>query len=211
MSSLIAEVKNYLEKTNRPFSANDVFNNLNTNDRKLSKTGVTRALEDLSGDQLIVEKINGKQKIYFADQNNFEAIDDNQIKQIDEESEQLSREFKEVETELKSKESKLNSLKNNRSLEEVSQELTQIKGEVNELENKLEAIDSNSKDFDPELNDKIKSQRKALVTEWKKRKRMAVDMIDQILSGDSSKPKKAFIEELGIETDEDINLSLPQI
>jgi len=76
------------------------------------------------------------------------------------------------------------------------------------LQNKLEAIDSKAKDFDPKLNDKIKSDRKTLVTEWKKRKRMAIEMIDRILET-SSKPKKAFIEELGIETDEDIRL--PQI
>jgi len=57
---------------------------------------------------------------------------------------------------------------------------------------------------------KVKSERQKLVNEWKKRKRMATSMIDMILEG-YPKPKKALIEEIGIETDEDMKVSVPEV
>ena len=128
------DLKNYLEKTNRPYSATDVFNNLNTKDNKLSKTAVSKALDDLSAKQLIKEKLNGKQKIYFADQNNFDGIDVNKI-QIDQQLDQLTKQLKDIQIDVKHKESKLSSHKRCLTSEQLDQQLNQIKKEVNHLNN----------------------------------------------------------------------------
>ncbi|XP_785677.3 homologous-pairing protein 2 homolog [Strongylocentrotus purpuratus] len=44
---------------------------------------------------------------------------------------------------------------------------------------------------------------------WKKRKRMAMDILDAILEG-YPKSKKQLVEEVGVETDEECNVKIPQ-
>uniref|UniRef100_A0A7N5K5N3 Homologous-pairing protein 2 homolog n=1 Tax=Ailuropoda melanoleuca TaxID=9646 RepID=A0A7N5K5N3_AILME len=60
----------YLQEQNRPHSAQDVFSNLQKQ-HGLGKTAVVKALEQLSQQGKINEKVYGKQKIYFPDQNRF--------------------------------------------------------------------------------------------------------------------------------------------
>uniref|UniRef100_A0A8K9V9I4 Homologous-pairing protein 2 homolog n=1 Tax=Oncorhynchus mykiss TaxID=8022 RepID=A0A8K9V9I4_ONCMY len=57
----------YLNEKNRPYSAQDVFNNLQKQ-HGLGKTAVVKAMEQLALEGKIKEKTYGKQKIYFADQ-----------------------------------------------------------------------------------------------------------------------------------------------
>jgi 26S proteasome regulatory subunit (ATPase 3-interacting protein) len=205
--SIYNAIKNYLIRTNRPFSANDIFNNLHN---EFGKTAVNKALEELSAKQLIKEKVNGKQKIYFADQNNFNDISDQKIKEMDQQLAQLNQQFDHLREELKKKESRLSSFKSSLSLEQIEQQLEEVKNETKDLNNKLNLINSKAKDLDPKQNEKVKNERQKLVNEWKKRKRMATSMIDMILEG-YPKPKKVLVEDIGIETDEDLKVSLPQI
>lgn len=57
----------YLQEQNRPYSAQDVFGNLQR-EHGLGKAAVVKALEQLAQQGKIKEKTYGKQKIYFADQ-----------------------------------------------------------------------------------------------------------------------------------------------
>uniref|UniRef100_A0A8C3C329 Leucine zipper with capping helix domain-containing protein n=1 Tax=Cairina moschata TaxID=8855 RepID=A0A8C3C329_CAIMO len=52
------------------------------------------------------------------------------------------------------------------------------------------------------------SEQRLYCKEWRKRKRMATELLDAILEG-YPKSKKQFFEEVGIETDEDHNVTLP--
>uniref|UniRef100_A0A8C7XAR5 Homologous-pairing protein 2 homolog n=1 Tax=Oryzias sinensis TaxID=183150 RepID=A0A8C7XAR5_9TELE len=60
----------YLNEKNRPYSAQDVFCNLQKQ-HGLGKTAVVKAMELLALEGKIKEKTYGKQKIYFADQVGF--------------------------------------------------------------------------------------------------------------------------------------------
>uniref|UniRef100_A0A2I2Y431 Homologous-pairing protein 2 homolog n=1 Tax=Gorilla gorilla gorilla TaxID=9595 RepID=A0A2I2Y431_GORGO len=57
----------YLQEQNRPYSAQDVFGNLQR-EHGLGKAVVVKTLEQLAQQGKIKEKMYGKQKIYFADQ-----------------------------------------------------------------------------------------------------------------------------------------------
>lgn len=208
--SMSLMVKNYLQKANRPYSPMDVFNNMNSKDSKLSKTAVVRALEELAAQQVIKEKINGKQKIYFADQDVFQKMDETELKQIDDKLQHLSERYQQMRAEIKAKEDKVTPLKNSVSSEQLAKRLDQIQLEVNDLEKRLKEINTKAQDFDPELQKKVKNERQSLVKEWRKRKRLANDIIDTILE-DYPKSKKSFYEELEIETDEEVNAVLPKI
>jgi len=56
-------VLNYLIKENRPFSAQDVSNNLGG---QIGKSAVATILEQLASDKKIIEKVYNKQKVYMA-------------------------------------------------------------------------------------------------------------------------------------------------
>jgi len=208
--SLVSIVKSYIVKTNRPFSANDVFNNLNTKDSKLSKSAVFKAVEDLAAKEEINEKVNGKQKIYFPHQDSFSAVDEQQLKQLDQQLDQLGKESNQLDDEVRHKASKLSAIKSGQSLAHISQQLSELKAETNDMAERLKLIDSKTKGLDPKENHRVKNERQKLVTEWRKRKRMATSVVDGILES-YPKPKKALFEEMGLETDEELKVVLPQM
>jgi 26S proteasome regulatory subunit (ATPase 3-interacting protein) len=53
----------YLVKQNRPYSAQDLLNNL---EGKVGKTELVNKLDELASANKIIEKIYGKQKVYMA-------------------------------------------------------------------------------------------------------------------------------------------------
>lgn len=56
---------------------------------------------------------------------------------------------------------------------------------------------------------KIVKQHETCTGQWKKRKRMATDILDSILES-WPKSKKCLYEEIGVETDESAGVSLPK-
>ncbi|ELW54981.1 Homologous-pairing protein 2 like protein [Tupaia chinensis] len=135
----------YLREQNRPYSAQDVFGNLQR-EHGLGKAAVVKALEQLAQQGKIKEKTYGKQKIYFADQDQFDTVSDADLQGLD----------------------------------------AQVVA----------------------LTAKVYKERQKYCKEWRKRKRMATELCDAILEG-YPKSKKQFFEEVGIETDEDHNVRLP--
>ncbi len=53
----------FLVKQNRPMSANDILSNFTG---QLTKSVIDKALETLTSDQKIIEKLYGKQKVFMA-------------------------------------------------------------------------------------------------------------------------------------------------
>jgi 26S proteasome regulatory subunit (ATPase 3-interacting protein) len=56
-------VLDFLVKQNRPMSANDILSNFTG---QLTKSVIDKALETLTSDQKIIEKLYGKQKVFMA-------------------------------------------------------------------------------------------------------------------------------------------------
>ncbi|XP_055475977.1 homologous-pairing protein 2 homolog isoform X3 [Psammomys obesus] len=75
-------VLRYLQEQNRPYSAQDVFGNLQK-EHGLGKAAVVKALDQLAQQGKIKEKTYGKQKIYFADQDQFETVNDGDLHSLD--------------------------------------------------------------------------------------------------------------------------------
>ncbi|CAG2245194.1 PSMC3IP [Mytilus edulis] len=164
-------VFDYLNKQNRPYSAIDICNNLH---KEHGKTAIVKACEVLTEDGKIKEKINGKQKCYFADQSQFPDVDDNEIKEMDVEIVRLSELVQ-----------KLRSLNSSISTEDAEKEVNS-------------------------LNEDIYKMREKFVKEWRKRKRLTNDVLGAILEG-YPKTKKQLYEDVGIETDEDLHVTVPEI
>jgi len=85
-----------------------------------------------------------------------------------------------------------------------------VNAEIGKGGERLKAIKDQANAVSPEEKDAIMKARETNVREWRKRKRMAGDVMDAILEN-YPKSKKEFMEEVGCETDEDCGVSLPKI
>jgi 26S proteasome regulatory subunit (ATPase 3-interacting protein) len=198
----------YLVKTNRPYSANDIHNNLQKTEGH-GKSAVVKALETLAVENRIKDKTYGKQKVYFIDQTTIATASDEDMKQMDEEISSLTLQLAAIGDELGPKENKLRQAKRCMSMSEIRRQIKNIEDENKMLEERLATIKSKMADIDPIESEKVKTERTKLVGEWRKRKRMATNVLDSILDGYPI-TKKAFIEELGLETDEANDVVMPK-
>ncbi|NWJ02795.1 HOP2 protein, partial [Crypturellus undulatus] len=73
---------------------------------------------------------------------------------------------------------------------------------------RLQRIMAAANHVSPEEKEQVCREQQLYCREWRRRKRMATELLDAILEG-YPKSKKQFFEEVGIETDEEHNASLP--
>ena len=78
------------------------------------------------------------------------------------------------------------------------------------MSEKLEKLQKGTVLISKEEKEKVYKGRETCVKAWRKRKRISSDILNAILEG-YPKSKKQLYEEVGIETDEDYNVSPPEI
>ncbi|XP_045889939.1 homologous-pairing protein 2 homolog isoform X1 [Micropterus dolomieu] len=197
----------YLNEKNRPYSAQDVFCNLQKQ-HGLGKTAVVKAMEVLALEGKIKEKTYGKQKIYFADQAQFKEVKDVDMKALDCQISELSEEVQSLNQICRQLDAEVKELSSSLTTEEMLSEIRELKAECAGCRARLEKIKSATNHVTPEEKEKVYKERDVYVKEWKKRKRLASDMINAILEG-YPKSKKEFLDEAGVETDEDCKVVVP--
>ncbi|XP_073539688.1 homologous-pairing protein 2 homolog [Phyllobates terribilis] len=199
----------YLNDQNRPYSTQDVFSNLQR-EHGLGKTAVVKAMELLAQQGKIKEKVYGKQKIYFADQDQFPNVSDTELKSLDVQISELSSKMQSVQQSCRQLETELKELNSSMTTEEMMKEIKELTQECSRYDEKLQKIKSATNHVTPAEKEKVYSERKQYGKEWRKRKRMATDIFEAILEG-YPKSKKQFFEEVGIETDEEHNVTVPDV
>ncbi|XP_042530139.1 homologous-pairing protein 2 homolog isoform X1 [Dipodomys spectabilis] len=197
----------YLQEQNRPYSAQDMFGNLQK-EHGLGKTVVVKALEQLAQQGKIKEKSYGKQKIYFADQDQFDVVNDADLHGLDAKIVALTAKVQSLQQSCRHMETELKELTNSLTTPEMQKEIQELKKECAGYTERLKNIKAATNHVTPEEKEQVYRERQQYCKEWRKRKRMATEMCDAILEG-YSKSKKQFFEEVGIETDEDCKVKLP--
>lgn len=197
-------VLDYLNKQNRPYSATDIFNNMH---KEVGKTAVVKALESLAEKKSIHEKIYGKQKVYAPIQTQYGEYDESELKSMDQEILELNRELNDLRKQCKLQETTIGSLNSQITTKEAADKLETLKEECKLMKSQITKIESESNGVTPEMKDKIYKNNKEFIQSWKKRKRMAMDIINCILEG-YPKSKKQLLEETGVETDEESGVSI---
>ncbi|XP_068208895.1 homologous-pairing protein 2 homolog [Palaemon carinicauda] len=198
-------VRLYMEQQNRPYSVNDIFMNLH---KDIGKTAVQKALDQLVSDGILREKSYGKQKVYVYDQSHFPSFDEGKLKEMDAEIAQLNESIKENDKLCSEVEAKLRGLNSSLTTEEAMKKIAELEKEISTLQDKLTSLQSTTTGLiSKEEKDKIASESENMNKVWRKRKRMAMDILDAILEG-YPKPKKVLFEEIGVETDEDVGVVL---
>ncbi|XP_051850385.1 homologous-pairing protein 2 homolog isoform X2 [Antechinus flavipes] len=175
-------VLNYLREQNRPYSAQDVFGNLQR-DHGLGKAAVVKALEQLAQQGKVKEKVYGKQKIYFADQNEFDTLSDTDLKDLDDEILSLTSKVQSVQQSCRHMEAELKELTSSLTTPEMCKEIEELKKECASYTERLSKIKTTTNHVTPEEKEKVYQERQKYHREWKKRKRMATELFDAILEG----------------------------
>ncbi|KAK1160294.1 hypothetical protein AOXY_G20424 [Acipenser oxyrinchus oxyrinchus] len=202
-------ILNYLNVKNRPYSAQDVFGNLQKQ-HGLGKTAVVKAMELLAQQGKIREKVYGKQKIYFADQSQFTDVSETELKSMDGKISELNSQIQGVQQDCRQLDAELRGLNSSMTTKELISEIEELKKECVESKQRLERIKNATNHVTPEEKEKVYKERSQFVREWKKRKRLTNDIMDAVLEG-YPKSKKQFLEEVGIETDEDCKVTVPNV
>ncbi|XP_010384381.2 homologous-pairing protein 2 homolog isoform X2 [Rhinopithecus roxellana] len=197
----------YLQEQNRPYSAQDVFGNLQR-EHGLGKAVVVKTLEQLAQQGKIKEKMYGKQKIYFADQDPFDMVSDADLQGLDGKIVALTAKVQSLQQSCRYMEAELKELSSALTTPEMQKEIQELKKECAGYRERLKNIKAATNHVTPEEKEQVYRERQKYCKEWRKRKRMATELSDAILEG-YPKSKKQFFEEVGIETDEDYNVTLP--
>ncbi|XP_057630032.1 homologous-pairing protein 2 homolog isoform X2 [Chionomys nivalis] len=197
----------YLREQNRPYSAQDVFGNLQK-EHGLGKAAVVKALDQLAQEGKIKEKTYGKQKIYFAHQDQFDAVSDADLHSLDAKIAALIAKVQSLQQSCRHMEAELKELTNALTTPEMQKEIQELKNECARYTERLRNIKAVTNHITPEEKEEVYKDRQKYCKEWRKRKRMTTELCDAILEG-YPKSKKQFFEEVGIETDEDHNVTLP--
>uniref|UniRef100_A0A3B3Z789 Homologous-pairing protein 2 homolog n=1 Tax=Periophthalmus magnuspinnatus TaxID=409849 RepID=A0A3B3Z789_9GOBI len=185
----------YLNEKNRPYSAQDVFCNLQKQ-HGLGKTVSVNAMCSV----ILKRKFTGQ----------FKDVSDDDLKEMDSQISKLNAELQTLTQNCRQLDSELKELNNSLTTEEMTQEIKQLKEECSGFKTRLEKIKSAKNHVTPEEKEKVYKERNLYVKEWKKRKRLVSDMMNSILEG-YPKSKKEFLEEVGVETDEDYKVTIPNI
>lgn len=197
-------VEAYLLQQNRPYSITDVHMNLKG---VVGKTQMTKAFDALDAEGKIVVKLYGKQKVFLIHQDNFPDLDEEEDQRADEELKTLEQELVKETAGERQETQKLASLKGSLTTPNLKATIDELVTSNESKEKKLEVLCSGTVLISEEERVVIKKKYVASVKSWKRRKRTASDMLDVLSEGMNEKPKK-LCEMIGVETDEEMNVTI---
>ena len=197
-------IKDYLEKQNRPYSAVDIFNNLH---KEFGKTAVVKTLETLAEEGKITEKVYGKQKVYAPLQDQYGEFNESEIKALDSKLIEVNESLSVLQQQWKTQEMEINTFEKEKTNNDLTNGIQKFVIENTEISTRIEKLKSGKTVITKEEREKLYKRKENMETFWRKRKRMANDILNSILEG-YSKPKKQLLEEAGIETDEEVGIQL---
>ncbi|KAF3431829.1 hypothetical protein FNV43_RR26565 [Rhamnella rubrinervis] len=200
-----AIVLNFVNEQNRPLNSQNVADSLQK--FNLKKAAVQKALDTLADIGKISFKEYGKQKIYIARQDQFDIPNSEELNKMKEENTKLQQQLDEQRKAISEVEGEIKALQSNLTLEQIREKEAKLRKEVKEMEEKLEKLRGGVTLVSPEDRKLIQQMYSESINQWRRRKRMFKDLWDAITEN-SPKDLKEFKEELGIEYDEDIGVSL---
>ncbi|OAF71262.1 PSMC3-interacting protein [Intoshia linei] len=161
------QIFEYVKFVNRPFSLNDVNNKFH---KDIKKSVVIRCIDELLKANKIVEKVYGKQKVYYVNQSIYEKLNDEQFIELERCVQNLMEEDK--------------ILSNKLAIIILSEKLKKLKDTYKDPidNNLLDKLLKKKKDYN-----KICSQRKRIVSE-----------IVAVIEENTGKSKKDIIRDVGL-------------
>ncbi|KAI3516759.1 hypothetical protein L1887_15770 [Cichorium endivia] len=198
-------VLNFVNEQNRPLNSQTVADFLQK--FNLKKTAIQKALDTLADSGKITFKEYGKQKIYLARQDQFQIPNTEELNQMKEENAKLQEMLEEQKKVNSQLEGEIKSLQSHLTMEEILSNDDKLRNQVKEMEERLAKLRGGVTLVSPEERKLVEKTFSDVISHWRKRKRMFKDVWDAITENSPKNPNE-FKEELGVEYDEDIGVSL---
>ncbi|GAB2297051.1 Homologous-pairing protein 2 [Dionaea muscipula] len=198
-------VLNFVNEQNKPLNSQNVADALQK--YNLKKTAVQKALDALADSGRISFKEYGKQKIYIALQSQFQILSGDELNQMKDENTKLQEQLNEHQKAISEVEGDIRTLQSSLTLQEMQAKEERLKSEIEVMEEKLGKLRKGVALVNPEERKLIEELYVQAMSQWRKRKRIFKDIWDAITEN-SPKDLKEFKEELCIEYDEDVGVSL---
>ena len=168
-------------------------------------------MDELSESKIFSCKEYGKAKVYLINQDLFDTATDDQLLILDEQIKVRKDEYGDLTQRAKDMIPKFKEASLGPTNKQLEADLAQTKKEVEEIESKLNPFKKAGTKLvtQKELND-AESKLKKAREEWKRR-RKACEQAAGTFAESANMSKKAFMEELGVDTDEANNVVNPMI
>lgn len=196
----------YLTRENRPLNAVAVYENTKRIMPKTKLQGVLEELGTTPGSGVKMVKF-GKTGVFFADQDQFEDASPERLAELKKDLNAAKSSLSEATRALASLRAQEKRLGAEPTDSELKTELPRLREIVAALSAELDAFESKGEKVDPKKKEKLEKALNSYVKVWKKRKRDAMDVVDQFADGAEKKPKQ-IIALLGLETDEELNVNI---
>ncbi|CAH1399648.1 unnamed protein product [Nezara viridula] len=188
-------VLKYLQSTNRPYSVNDIFQNLHN---AFSKNVIQKSLDELAEKGSIKEKVYGKQKIYCVIQTTEDVGNEDELFELNELIEKKSKEAHQLDQEIKLLELKLKELQSQPTTQQAEADNERLRKSNALLKDKLNQLRKGVSIISKEEWKKKEEELNKVTKECKKRSRWLKDMTDAVLENYNSS-KNQLYDEIGIE------------
>ncbi|KAJ6233724.1 tbp-1 interacting protein [Anaeramoeba flamelloides] len=194
-------IKNLFKTKNRPFSATNIVDNLES---KITTSTVKKVIEELLKEGFITEQSWKKAKIWYTNQSKMPLPDQSVIDKMDDETKTMKEKKLVLLKTHKTNQNEFTMLNSMESTNNITEEVKTLKKTIEEKKEKLEKLKSQI-EITPEESKLLNKNYELYRKEWKKRKKIVLDVFSQISEG-SGKSLKELYEDAEIETDESVDM-----
>eukprot|EP00301_Raphidiophrys_heterophryoidea_P004549 c1196_g1_i1.p1 GENE.c1196_g1_i1~~c1196_g1_i1.p1 ORF type:complete len:372 (+),score=111.76 c1196_g1_i1:43-1116(+) len=202
-----AVVLQYLKEKNRPYNAQTLFDNLHG---LVKKAHLVRVLESLATAAQISCKEFGKNKVYFANQAEFSSLSPEELKGLDDQEKALQEEVTALKEQYRTCSTELAATRAQLTTEQAKKKIIEIEAENARLKDKLAMLQGGAP---PISEEDMKQAEKLLETRmkrWRQARRGCMDVVSMICDGEgASKKPRELMADIGIETDDDVGVTMP--
>ena len=194
-------VYDYMKAQNRPYSLQNIFDNLHGSIKKGQLGKILDSLVDEGS--LIMKEYNSK--IYLFNQDKLEIkVSDSDINELQKEIDEKREENKQLKDEISSNNNELKLLTTTLTDDELKAKIKEMKKELAKMKLKVDDIKDNKIDpIPPEKMNEAKENFEKELKIYKKTKKICSEIISDISDGLELKLKDTY-EKIGIENDDDL-------
>eukprot|EP00347_Sterkiella_histriomuscorum_P015648 403356227 len=213
-------IHQYMIKQNRPYSVQNVIDNLHG---RVKKAQAQKFLDELSDKKILTCKEFGKAKVYLANQDNFPTTSNDELLKLDLEIKGHKDKLQQQQLRLKEVQAQLRDIQitpSNDSLEAEIAKYKQLVRIISFIQIQLKNIDIGGRIEKYEAGnvrmiseEEVNEAKQAMLkygNEWKKRKRACMDIVDTICEG-AEMGRKEFFNKVSLELDEDFKININDV
>ncbi|KAK8880658.1 PSMC3 interacting protein [Tritrichomonas musculus] len=198
------DILQVLKEKNRPFSVITLTDELKG---EYGQAAVKKAVEKLASEKKCTEKVSGKAKLYFANQDELRVASQDELDKMDNEIESLRENFATLKEKLDSLKARKAQLSSMMPFDQLVEYRKQIEEQVQVEEDKKNELIKLSEGITPEDAEKSQKEFDVRCSQWKSRRAKCMEIIDQLSEGCGKKPSE-LIKDMEIETDDSVGLKL---